>query len=345
LRRVTKIAAAGMATAALALSVTACGSSSTESEGNKGPKGVGLAFDVGGRGDHSFNDSAGAGYDRALKEFNLKGKTLTAKDTDTEADRYQKLSDLAEAGYNPVIGIGYAFTNSMTKAAKDHPNTKFMIVDSVIKAKNVTSSVFTEQESSYLAGVAAALKTKTNKIGFIGGTNSPLIKKFAGGFQQGIKDTNPKASLDVQWVDPTPKGFGMPDRGKDIAQGMLSKDIDVIYSAAGASGAGAIEATAKKKGTWSIGVDGDQYYEKGLAPYKDTILTSALKKVDVAVYDYIKSFKDGKLLTGTQVYSLEKGGVGLSYSGGFIDDIKPQIQEAEKKIKSGEIKVADTYNG
>ncbi|MFH8368482.1 BMP family protein [Streptomyces sp. NPDC018031] len=345
MRRVSKITVAGIATAALAFTVTACGSSSEE--GGK-DKGVGLAYDVGGRGDHSFNDSAAKGYDKALKEFDIKGKELTAKDGDTEADRYDKLASLAEAGYNPVIGVGYAWTPAMQKIAKDDKfkDTTFGIVDSVVEAKNVASIVFTEQESSYLAGVAAGLKTKTDKVGFIGGTDSALIKKFAGGFEQGLKAVNPKASLDVQWVVVgDARGFGMPDRGKAIAQGMLSKDIDVIYSAAGSSGAGAIEATAAKKGTWSIGVDGDQYYSKGLVDYKHTILTSALKNVDGGVYDLVKSVQDGKPLTGVQPYSLAEGGVGLSYSGGFLDDIKPKIEEAKKKIIDGDIKVVDTYKG
>jgi basic membrane protein A len=343
-RRVSRIAVAGLATAALAVTATACGSSS--SDGGGSDKGVGLAYDVGGRGDHSFNDSAATGYDKARTDFKVKGKEMTAKDGDTDADRYQKLADLAETGFNPVVGVGYAWTPSLTKAAKKYPDTHFAIVDSVVDLPNVASIVFTEQESSYLVGVAAGLKTKTGKVGFIGGTNSALIKKFAGGFQQGLKDTNAKASLDVQWVDPTPKGFGMPDRGKDIAEGMLSGNIDVIYSAAGSSGAGAIEATAKKKGTWSIGVDGDQYFDKGLAPYKHAILTSALKKVDGGVYDFIKSVtKDNKPLTGVQTYSLAKGGVDVSFSGGFIDSIKPQIEAAKKKIINGDIKVADTYTG
>ncbi len=342
MRRVSTIAVAGIATAALAFSVTACGSSSEE--GSK-DAGIGLAYDVGGRGDHSFNDSAAKGYDKALKDFDVKGKELTAKDGDTDADRYDKLASLAEAGYNPVIGVGYAWTPSLTKAAKKYKDTDFAIVDSVVEAKNVASLVSAEHEGSYLAGVAAGLKTKSNKVGFIGGTDSALIKKFAGGFQQGLKDTNPKASLDVQWVQVgSPKGFGMPDRGKDIAEGMLSNKVDVIFSAAGGSGAGAIEATAGKKGTWSIGVDGDQYYDKGLAQYKNSILTSMVKTVDGSVYDFIKSvIKDKKPESGVQSYDLKRGGVSLSYSGGFINDIKPKIEAAKKKIVDGQIKVNDTY--
>lgn len=345
-RRVTRILTAGIATASLAFTATACGESSTEASSGEN-KGIGLSYDEGGRGDHSFNDSAAKGYDKAKKELKLGGKEITAKPGETEADRYQHLADLADAGYNPVIAVGFAYAPSVTKAAKKYKDVDFAIVDAVVDLPNVTSLVFNEHEASYLAGVAAALKSKSDHIGFIGGTDSVLIKKFAGGFEQGIKDTNPKAKLDVQWVKEgnDTAGFGQPDRGKEIAEGMLARDIDVIYSAAGASGSGAIEATAKKKGTWSIGVDGDQYNSEPLAPYKNSILTSAVKNVDVAVYDFVKSIEDGKKLTGVQSFTLEQGGVSLSYSGGFIDDIKPKIEEAQKKISDGDIKVTDTYKG
>ncbi|MFC0601211.1 BMP family lipoprotein [Streptomyces palmae] len=340
MRRVSMISVAGIAVAALTFSLSACG----KSDSGGGDKGVGLAFDVGGRGDHSFNDSAAKGFDKAKADFKIGGKDLTAKDGDTEADRYEKLASLAEAGYNPVIAVGYKYNASLAKAAAKYPDTNFAIVDSVVDAKNVTNLVYTENESSYLAGVAAALKSKSHKVGFIGGTSSPLIKKFAGGYKQGVLDTDPKAKVDVQWVAPDEKGFGMPDKGKDIADGMLSNGVDVIYSAAGGSGAGAIEATAGKKGAWSIGVDSDQYNDPGLAKYKHTIMTSAIKNVDVSVYEFIKSVvKDKKPLTGTQAFSLKDGGVALTYTGGFIDDIKPKIEAAKKDIIDGKIKVTDTY--
>jgi basic membrane protein A and related proteins len=335
----------GTAAAALALATTACGASSAS--GGK-DKGVGLAYDVGGRGDHSFNDSAAEGFDKAKKDFGITGKELTARDGDTDADRYENLSDLAEAGYNPVIGVGYAWTTAMAKAAKKYPKTDFAIVDSVVNQPNVASLVSTEEQGSYLAGVAAALKTKTDKVGFIGGTDSALIKKFAAGYQQGVHDTNPKVKLEVQWVltGGQDAGFAQPDRGHDIAEGMLSNGIDIIYSAAGGSGVGAIEATAGKKGTWSIGVDGDQYYDPGLKQYRHTILTSMVKHVDGSVYDFIKSvLKDKKPEHGVETYDLKRGGVALSYSGGFINDIKPQIEAVRKKIIDGQIKVKTTYAG
>ena len=350
MRRVAKLSAACIATAALALSATACGStssdnnssSSTESSG-KGVK-IGLAFDVGGRGDHSFNDSAARGADKAKKEFGGELKELTAKTSDTEADREQRLSDLAEAGYNPVIGVGYAYAASMTKVAAKYPKTNFGIIDSVVDTKNADSITFTEEQGSYLAGVAAALKTKKNHVGFIGGVDVPLIKKFEAGFVQGAKDTKKSIQVDTQYLShgSDTSGFASPDKGKEAASGMLDKGADVIYSAAGSSGNGSIEAVSGVKGAWAIGVDSDQYNIPGLAKYKNSILTSVIKNVDIGVYDLIKSVKDGKPLTGTHTYALKDGGVSLATSGGFIDDIKTQLDAAQKKIADGEIKVKTT---
>ncbi|WP_406342874.1 BMP family protein [Streptomyces sp. NBC_00648] len=353
MRRVSKIAAAGIATAALALSATACGSTSSEkdkdtsassSAGGKGVK-VGVAYDVGGRGDHSFNDSAARGIDKAKAEFGGEIKELTAKTTDTEADRVERLTQLAQAGYNPVVGIGYAYANSMKQVAAKFPNTTFGIVDSVVEgAKNVDNIVFTEEQGSYLAGVAAALKSKSGHVGFIGGVDVPLIKKFEAGFVQGVKDTKPSDKVDVQYLShgSDTSGFASPDKGKAAAQGMLDNGADVVYTAAGSSGNGAIEAVAGKKGTWAIGVDSDQYNQASLGKYKASILTSVVKNVDIGVYDLVKSVKDGKPLTGTNSYPLAKDGVSLATSGGFIDDIKAQIDAAKKKIVDGAIKVKTT---
>ncbi|MEU6340444.1 BMP family ABC transporter substrate-binding protein [Streptomyces sp. NPDC046977] len=347
MRRVTKFAAAGIASAALALTATACGSSSKDSDSDSAKSGalkVGVAYDVGGRGDHSFNDSAAAGLDKAKSDFGIEIKELTAKTSDTEADREQRLEDLADAGYNPVIGVGFSYADSMKKAAAKYPKTHFAIVDSVVDAKNVDSIVFTEEQSSYLAGVAAALKTKDNKVGFIGGVDIPLINKFEAGFRQGVTATNPKVTVTTQYLTPGSdlSGFSDPAKGKAAAQGMLDKGVDVVYAAAGSSGNGAIEAVAGKTGAWAIGVDSDQYAQTGLVKYQKSILTSALKNVDVAVYDAVKSVKDGAPLSGTQSYDLAKDGVGLATSGGFIDDIKSQLDAAKQKIVSGDIKVDTT---
>jgi basic membrane protein A and related proteins len=342
LRRVTKLAAAVTATAALALTATACGESSTDSAAKK-DKGVGLAFDVGGRDDHSFNQSAAKGVDKAKADLGVKFKEQTASNDETEADREQRIQSLAEAGYNPVIGVGFDYGKSINKIAKKFPKTTFGVVDSPSEGKNVAGLVFAEHEASYLAGVAAAKKTKTKEVGFIGGVNNALIQKFQAGYEQGVKDTDPKVKVRSEYLSPTnTKGFNDPAAAKDKAKGMLDAGNDVIYSAAGQSGAGSIEVISKKKGTWAIGVDSDQYEQPGLAKYKECILTSAVKNVDVAVYDLIKSVKDGKPMKGTTAFDLKADGVSLATSGGFIDDIQSDIDKAKQGIVDGKIKVADT---
>ncbi|MEV6005349.1 BMP family ABC transporter substrate-binding protein [Streptomyces sp. NPDC051976] len=340
MRRVTKIIAAGVASAALGLTATACGSSSSSSSSNKG---VGMAYDVGGRGDHSFNDSAARGLDKADKEFNLGSKEQTASNGETESDREQRLDLLAGGGYNPVIAVGFTYGDAVKKIAAKYPKTTFGIVDSVVDAPNVDSMVFATEQSSYLAGVAAALKSKSGKVGFIGGVHNTLIGTFQAGFDQGVKDTKSSVKVTDQYLYETDtKGFNDPTSAHGKAQGMLDSGIDVIYTAAGLSGDGSIQAVAGKPGAWAIGVDSDQYNDPALAKYKNSILTSAIKNVDVAVFDLIKSVKDGKPKTGTNTYNLANNGVGLATSGGFINDILPQINAAKQKIISGQIKVSST---
>ncbi|MFG2596999.1 BMP family protein [Streptomyces sp. NPDC048462] len=344
MRPVSKITAACAIAAALALTATACGSSSDESSSSDGKMKIGMAYDVGGRGDNSFNDSAARGLDKAKKEFDADTKELTAKTGETPADREQRLQSLAEGGYDPVIAIGFAYKDAVDKIAAEYPKVNFGLVDSVSDAKNVASIVFTEEQGSYLAGVAAALKSKDGQVGFIGGVDLPLIKKFAAGFQQGVIDTNPKAKVQIQYLSTGSdlSGFGSPDKGKAAAKGMLDKGVDVIFAAAGGSGAGSIEAVAGQKGAWSIGVDSDQALDPALAKYKDTILTSVVKNVDAGVFDLVKSVKDGKPLTGTQTYSLAKGGVSLTTTGDHLKDIQSQLDAAKKKIVDGSIKVKST---
>lgn len=345
MRPVSKITAACAITAALALTATACGSSSDEStSSDKGEMKIGMAYDVGGRGDNSFNDSAARGLDKAKAEFHAQTKELTAKNGETPADREQRLQSLAEGGYNPVVAVGFAYKDAVDKIAPKYPKVSFGLVDSVSDVKNVDSIVFTEEQGSYLAGVAAALKSKDGQVGFVGGVDLPLIKKFAAGFQQGVTDTNPKAKVQIQYLSTGSdlSGFGSPDKGKEAAKGMLDKGVDVIFAAAGGSGAGSIEAVAGKKGAWSIGVDSDQALDPALAKYKDTILTSVVKNVDTGVFDLVKSVKDGKPLTGTNTYSLAKGGVSLTTTGDHLKDIQAQLDAAKKKIVDGTIKVKST---
>jgi basic membrane protein A len=345
MRRISRITVAGAATASLALALAACGGTSTDSGSeSKGDKGLAIAYDVGGKGDQSFNDAAYAGLAQAKKEFGYETADVEPTDGETDADKEQRLSSLAKQGYNPVVGIGYAYASAMKNVAEKYPDTTFGIVDdATIEAKNVADLVFNEQEASYLAGVAAAKSTKTRTVGFVGGVDVPLIHKFQAGYEQGVKDTDPKVKVVSQYLTQTAEegGFSSPDKGKTAAEGQIEKKADVVYAAAGLSGQGVIEAAAANK-VWAIGVDSDQYKQEALAKYKDSILTSATKDVAKAVYHLAKSVEDGKPETGIVRGDLKSGEVGLSDSNPkFADDAELQaaITSAKEKIISGEIKV------
>ncbi|MCZ0987329.1 BMP family lipoprotein [Streptomyces diastatochromogenes] len=347
MRRVSRITIAGVATAALAVTVSACGSSSTSSssstEGKS--KGIGLAYDVGGKGDQSFNDAAYAGFEKAQKDFGVGGRDVEPTDNESDADKTQRLITLAKAGYNPVIGVGFAYAGAVKEAAQKFPKVTFGIIDdNQTQANNVADMVFHEEQSSYLAGVAAAKATKKNHIGFIGGVDVPLIHKFEAGYEQGAKSVNPKIKIESQYLTQTAQegGFSSPDKGENAANGQIDAGADVVYAAAGLSGQGVIKSAAEHK-VWAIGVDSDQYKQQALAKYKAYILTSALKNVEGAVYDLSKSvIKDKKPLTGEIRGSLDNGGVGLSDSNPTFQknaDMQAAIKKAEQGIKDGSIKV------
>lgn len=301
---------------------------------------VGLLFDVTGRGDKSFNDAAAAGLDQATDEFGISASESTPTG---DGDRAERLNLLVDDGNQLVIGVGFLWGDAITAGAAENPDTSFAIIDSVIDAPNVASLVFAENEGSFLVGVAAGLKSQTGKVGFIGGVENDLIKNFEVGFTAGVQAANPDAEVLVQYISQPPdfSGFNDPAKGKEIAAAMYADGADVVYSAAGGSGLGAFEA-AKEAGApgevWAIGVDSDQYnlVSADLQPY---ILTSMLKKVDVAVYETIKAFNEGTFQAGVQVFNLESGGVGYSTSGGFVDDIAAQIDEFAAQIIAGEIEV------
>jgi basic membrane protein A len=345
MRRISRITVAGAATASLALALSACGSTSTSgSSDSKGDKGLAIAYDVGGKGDQSFNDAAFAGLEQAKKEFGYQTADVEPTEGETNADKEQRLASLAKQGYNPVIGVGYAYAAAVKGAAEKFPDTTFGIVDdATINTKNVADLVFNEEQASYLAGVAAAKTSKSKVVGFVGGVDIPLIHKFQAGFAQGVKDTDPKVKVLSQYLTQTAEegGFASPDKGKTAAEGQIEKKADVVYAAAGLSGQGVIEAAAANK-VWAIGVDSDQYEQEALAKYKDSILTSAMKDVAKAVYNLAKSVEDGKPETGIVRGDLKTGEVSLSNSNPkFADDAELQaaIKTAKEKIISGEIKV------
>jgi basic membrane protein A len=338
--------------AVAALTLSACGSDADNASSDFK---VGLAYDIGGRGDKSFNDSAAEGLDRAKAEFGFEAKEVTVT-TGSDSEREDKLRLLAEAGYNPIIAVGFLYAVPLKAVATDYPDINFAIIDDAsVAMPNVAGLIFAEEQGSYLAGVAAALASKSGKIGYIGGVRIPLLQKFEAGFVAGVKATKASATVDVKYVTEPPDfgGFNDPAKAKVIAKGMIDKGVDVIYSAAGGSGAGnfaaATEAAAAGKKVWTIGVDSDQYLNASADEQKN-MLTSMLKQVGNAVYDVISSAKGGSTVNDPigdggvvgRVYDLTRDGVGVSYSGGYIDQYKEQIDAAIAGIKSGEIQVPTT---
>ena len=348
MRRVTKLLAVA---ASAALALTACGSSgsggsSTTTGGAGGSSSgagnlkVGLAYDIGGRGDKSFNDSAAAGLDKAKTELGLEIKELSAKEGESDADKEARLRLLAQGGYNPVIAVGFLYGNALKKVAAQFPKTQFGVVDSVVEgATNVTGLTFAEQEGSFLVGAAAALKSKTGNVGYIGGCLIPLLQKFEAGFAAGAKAVKPDIKVQVKYLSnpPTCKGFSDTAGAVEAANGQYDGGADVIFAAAGGSGTGVFQS-AKAKSKLAIGVDSDQH-ESASADLKPVIMSSMLKRVDVAVFDFAKSIKDGSPLTGVQVFDLKKDGVGYATSGGMVDDIKTKLEDYKQQIISGAIKV------
>ncbi|MEU1048819.1 BMP family ABC transporter substrate-binding protein [Streptomyces sp. NPDC005897] len=345
MRRISRLTRVAVGAASLALAATACGGTSGESgDDGSDDKGLAIAYDIGGKGDQSFNDAAYAGLQRAQKEFGYKTADVEPTDGETDADKEQRLTSLAKQGYNPVIGVGFAYGPAMKAVAAKYPDTTFGIVDSVVEGKNVASLVFAENEASYLAGVAAAKATKSKTVGFVGGVDVPLIHKFEAGFEQGVKDTDPKVKVLSQYLTQTAEegGFSSPDKGKAAAEGQIEKKADVVYAAAGLSGQGVIEAAAKAK-IWAIGVDSDQYKQEALAAYKDSILTSALKDINGAVFALAESVEGDKPLTGTRTFDLKSDGVGLSDSNPKFAEVpgaKEAVEKAKAGIVDGSIKVA-----
>lgn len=356
MRRVRGMKLLATASVALvALGTAACGGNSNSSSsgtGNGAKKSlkVGLAYDIGGRGDKSFNDAAAAGLEKAKQDLNIQTKELEASKDETDNDKYSRLKLLCDAGYNPVIAVGFAYagdpqTGPIARATKDCPNTKFAIIDDAsVSAPNLANLTFAEEQGSFLVGVAAAMKSQTGHIGFVGGCLVDLIKKFQAGYEAGAKAVKPDIKVDVNYLSTGAdkcSGFNDPAKGQTAAEGMYDNGADIVYQAAGGSGVGVFKA-AKNKGKLAIGVDSDQYNQATVAEYKDVIMTSMLKRVDVAVFDYIQALAGNTLSSLPKRFDLSVDGVGYSTSGGRVDDIKPQLEGYRQAIISGSIKVPTT---
>ena len=343
MRKTARFAAVAMAAA---LTLSACGSDEGTDEGTDNGDAptsdvkVGMAYDVGGRGDQSFNDSAAAGLDQAMDEFGMESQESEAEDGEAESAREERLRTFADAGYDPIIAVGFAYAASIGKVAEEYPDVHFAIIDdSSVESDNVASLVFAEEQGSFLVGAAAALKTENDHIGFVGGVETPLIQKFEAGYIAGAESINPDIEVDVTYLTQVPdfSGFGDPAKGKTAAEGMYDNGADIVYHAAGGSGGGVFEA-ASESGNWAIGVDSDQYNTADPS-VQDSILTSMLKNVNVAVYEYLSQVNDGDFPSGVTTYDLAVDGVGYSTSGGFVDDIVEQLDELKQQIIDGEISV------
>jgi basic membrane protein A and related proteins len=344
LRRMTKTAAL---LSAAALMLSACGGNDTDSSSGSGDSAsaksdikVGMAYDVGGRGDQSFNDSAAAGMDQAVKDFGMESQESEAEDGEAESAREERLRTFADAGFDPIIAVGFAYSASVAKVAKEYPDLHFAIIDDeAAKADNIANLVFAEEEGSFLVGAAAALKSEADHIGFIGGVETPLIQKFQAGYEAGAKAVKKDIKIDVTYLTQPPdfSGFGDPAKGKTAAQGMYDGGADIVYHAAGGSGGGVFEA-ASDAGAKAIGVDSDQYNTADPSVQK-VIMTSMLKNVNVAVHEYLKKVSEGTFPSGTTRYDLSVDGVGYSTSGGMIDDITDKLDEYKQQIIDGDIKV------
>jgi basic membrane protein A len=343
--RVTKVVGVLLAGA---LALSACGGSSKPS-GSSSPGAskksdlkVGMAYDVGGRGDQSFNDAAAAGLDKAVKELGVTSKEAAATNGEAESARQERLQQLIDAGYTNIVAVGFAYAKSVGAAAKANPSVKFAIVDDASPDSagvNVDQITFAEEQGSYLVGAAAALKSKANHIGFVGGVNTDLIKKFQAGYQAGAKAVNPNIVIDVKYLTEPPdfSGFSSVDKGKAAAEGMYQGGADIVYHAAGGSGGGVFTA-AKAANKLAIGVDSDQA-KTAAADVRDVILTSMIKKVDVGVYDFINSVKSGSFKAGNKIFDLKAGGVDYSTTGGKVDDIKSKLDDYKAQIIAGTITV------
>lgn len=299
---------------------------------------VGLVLDKGGKDDKSFNSAAYAGATQAEKELGIELKYVEATDNNAIENLHRSF---AHKKYDLVIGVGFAQTEAVKKVAAQFPDVKFAIVDGEVSSANVKSLLFEEHEGSFVVGALAALKSKTGKVGFVGGMDIPLIRRFAKGYEAGVKYINPKAEIVENYIGVTPEAWNNPAKAKELGLSQFGQKVDVIFVAAGASNSGVFDAAEEKK-NYAIGVDSNQNWVK-----PGFILTSMLKRVDTAVFQTIKQTKEGKFASGISRFGLKDQGVDYSldqYNEKLItQDMKKKADEIKKKIIAGSIQVPDYY--
>ncbi len=303
---------------------------------------VGLVFDIGGRGDKSFNDAAYQGLEAARQQL---GISFTTLETSEGADREPQMRQLAAGDAPLIFGVGFLFTDDVKALAKEFPDKKFACVDMTVQdgetlPPNLVALKFREEQGSFLVGALAGLLTKTGKVGFVGGMDIPLIRKFQAGYVAGVKAVNPAAEVLVKYAGNTGEAFRDPTKGKELALAEYQAGADIIYHASGSTGLGVFEA-ARQLNKLAIGVDSDQHDE---AP--GFILTSMVKRVDTAVLETIREVSEGRWSGGVHTFGLESDGVGWVYderNKALIPDaVKARVDSLRQAIIAGAIEVPTT---
>jgi basic membrane protein A len=293
-----------------------------------------VVYDLGGRSDGSFNEAAFAGAQKFKAETGVEFRDFEIQN---DAQREQAIRRFARDGFDPVIAIGFSHANALTKVAPEFPNTRFAIVDMVVEAPNVRSILFKEHEGSYLVGILAAKAAKGAPVGFVGGMDIPLIRKFACGYVGGAKSVNPAAEVFQNMTGTTGAAWNDPARGAELAKGQIDRGAAVVYHAAGGTGRGVLQAAADA-GKLGIGVDSNQ---NGLHPGK--VLTSMLKRVDIAVYETFMDARNGEFEPGFEVLGLAEGGVDWALDDNnaalITPEMKAAVTEAAARIASGALVV------
>ncbi len=319
-------------TAILAMSLTACGGGSEETTGENNDYKVGLVTDVGGVEDQSFNQSAWEGLCRAEEEF---GITVNYLASTTDADYAPNIETFIDEEYDLIICVGYMLAEATRTAAEANPDQMFAIVDdsSCSDLDNVACLMFKQEQASYLVGYVAGMMTEKNNVGLVLGMASESMHLFGYGYSAGVLDANPSASI----LQANANSFGDPAIGSSLATNFITNGVDVIFHAAAATGTGVI-SECDSKGIMAIGVDSDQNY---LAP--ETVITSAMKRVDNAVYDSVRKLVEGTLEAGVTVYDLSNAGVDIAPTTTLLtDEVVAAVEEVKEKIIAGEIEVPTT---
>jgi basic membrane protein A and related proteins len=295
-----------------------------------------VMFDIGGKFDRSFNQAAYDGAERFKKETGVAYNEFEITNT---AEREQAIRNLARRGASVVIAVGFNNHGAIETVAKEFPNVRFTIIDSVVDLPNVQSVTFREHEGSFLVGMAAALTSKTGKVGFVGGMDVPIIRKFYKGYEEGAKFAKPSVEVFMNMTGTTPTAFRDPTRGAELARGQFDRGVDVVFAAAGATGTGVYQA-AKDAGKFAIGVDSNQNH---LHP--GTMLTSMVKRVDIAVYEAMTQARAGTWKPGARALGLKEEGVGMAIDDNnkalLSADVLKRIDEARQAIIDGKIVVTD----